>query len=195
LWQVLLGFEAQDATLNLTKLMKHEPAPEKKGLLRLTGTKEGPLGWMQPVLTLLNKQFATFEDLSATTLQSLGLTSGTCLIRVAHVWTSRHEGPVSSVVPAAVVGAVAVVEGNNNNNNNNNNKIDDLDKGKEEADAKPDATANRPSKSQKTTEQKEEEQEEEQQPNVNVSVPEDRNVVVFEPNDAPFNPASFEIPG
>ncbi len=214
LWQVLLGFEAQDSALNLTKLMQHEPAPErkvdffiflskiyfflKKGLLRLTGGKEGPLGWMQPVLTLLNKQFSTVEDLSNTSLQSLGLTSGNCLIRVGHTWTPLTAPPTVSAAPATLLAPPVATakpeeakpeaktqqkgndnqEGNdNNNNNNNNNDVAEF--------AKPEAV-NRPAKSQKTLEE---------EVQVTATVPADRNVVVFEPNDAPFNPAKFDIPG
>lgn len=75
LWQVLRAFEATHTTLNLTRRMGPAPAPEATGLLgalRLSSPAQRPTGWLQPVLTVVNKQFATVEELCGTTLQCEG---------------------------------------------------------------------------------------------------------------------------
>jgi hypothetical protein len=196
LWQVLLGFEALDGQLNLTRLMQAQPpSGERTGFLHLSAAKPGPVGWMQPVVTLLNKQFSSIEDLSATTLQSLGLTSGSCLLRVSHQWTPRDSVPTTNVTPAVPVTAatpsppasapsapVASVAGGGNNNN--------APAPVEVEFAKPEPVAPRPAKAQKT----EEEEAVAAAPVVDATVPENRNFVVFQPSDVPFNPSSFEVP-
>lgn len=152
------------------------------------------MGWMQPVLTLLNRQFSGIDELSGATLQSLGLTSGTCLIRVAHVWTPLTTPPEHASLPAAFVAPLVKssaapekqATGNNDNNDGNSNNETDTSATKSGGDSN---TQSRPSKSQKTLEESEE------AAVVDATVPADRNVVVFEPNDNPFNPAKFEIPG
>ncbi len=212
LWQVLLGFEAQDAKLNVTRRMQPQPpSGEGTGFLGLGAPKEGPVGWMQPVVTLLNKKLSTIEELNGTTLQSLGLTSGSCLLRVTHQWTPRDAVPSVDVAPAAVVAVVSTpsppasapaaaasisssvtaaitpsapnAATSSRGGNDNNAPVDDV------VFAKPDPVAPRPSKSQKTVEE-----EKEAAPLVDATVPENRNFVVFQPNDTPFNPASFEVP-
>lgn len=201
LWQVLRGFEeftaSQGKPLVLTSLMAPEPASDEKrtGFMRLSKAKEGPVGWMQPVLTLLNKRFETVEDLTSTTLQFLGAT-GSCLVRINFKWTPATEPPVVNVSAAepvkqleqpkaAVAPEVLRPAGDSTtpsaNGGNDNNAPT--------ADSNNDA---RPIKSQKTAEEENVESADEQ---VSVAViPADRNALVLEPSDSPFNAAEFEVP-
>ena len=185
LWQVLLAFETQQPGLALTTRMAPQPpSGERKGLAKLMSPKEGPVGWMQPVLTLVNKQFSTVEELTSTTLQSLGVGSGAQLVRVHFEWTPNEAPPKVDATPAAlveapVVASAAAAAASPVSNANDNNNVGEA-----------------PAKSQKTAD---EDNSGELEPEDNVEVvaakvPEDRNVVVFQPNDTPFNPGMFEVP-
>lgn len=233
LWQVLLSLEAKGEgvevvgnsasaePLNFTRRMEEQPAEEEKGFLgiSLKRAPKGPVGWMQPVVTLLNRRFGTVEELASTTLQSLGIGGSSCVIRLMFEWTpntaplapgQEKNQPAEAVVfavpekkaePAKQVAAAANPvtapsgadnnnskndankasdEANNNNNsdnnnNNNNNNSDD-----------------RPSKSPKV----EESSSVDAAPAnaVQVTISEDRDFVVFQPSDTPFNPANYEVP-
>ena len=191
LWQVLLGFEEAGVksgkVLNLTKLMEAQaPSDEKRtGLARLSKAKPGPIGWMQPVLTLLNKRFDSIAELNSTTLQFLGA-SGSCLIRVTFVWTSETEPPTVEAQAAVATPKVVAASSSSSsslssketksNGNDNNGEV-------------------RPIKTQKTTEESPLTTDaDDSGAVVDAVVPEDRNGVVFEPTESPFNAANFEVP-
>ncbi|KAI3643834.1 hypothetical protein MP228_009998 [Amoeboaphelidium protococcarum] len=83
LLDILLKFEDQQssASSNQSILYKSHGAKKSIGnLLKLTDQKKDP-SYLQPVILVANREFNTLQQLSATTLSSIGVNSGNVLLR------------------------------------------------------------------------------------------------------------------
>ncbi|KAL1925376.1 uncharacterized protein VTP21DRAFT_259 [Calcarisporiella thermophila] len=99
LWNILLHFEKQsNGALNLTRReAQHPKNPNSlKKIADKFKNKEAPASYLQPVCVVLNKEFGSIQSLKTTTLQSIGLTSGSVAIRL---WFRLIDETLSAMLP------------------------------------------------------------------------------------------------
>ncbi|KAI9593370.1 hypothetical protein BDF19DRAFT_448502 [Syncephalis fuscata] len=92
-WEILVQLEVEsDGVLNLTRREVAESQPEKSNKMRnwlkkdastLATATPPPGTFLQPVCMLMNREYATINELKNTSLASVGLTSGNAVIRVS----------------------------------------------------------------------------------------------------------------
>ncbi|KAI3633820.1 hypothetical protein MIR68_008152 [Amoeboaphelidium protococcarum] len=83
LLDILLKFEDQQSSASSSQSILYKSHGAKKSignLLKLTDQKKGP-SYLQPVILVANREFNTLQQLSATTLSSIGVKSGNVLLR------------------------------------------------------------------------------------------------------------------
>ncbi|KAJ2359037.1 hypothetical protein IWW50_000121 [Coemansia erecta] len=103
LWDVLVAAETRsNGTLNLTsRFLQAERASGGTQEPASPRPAENEVVYQQPVVVLLNKEYAANDTLQATTLRSLGLTGGSAMLRLSFRDTPASISDLHRVASAA----------------------------------------------------------------------------------------------